>query len=137
MTPVSSEWRFSSSRAQELANVFSDVFTAGDHKWKVTLFPRGNLANRGQSLSMYLVLVDEDNLASGQKVNVRFILRLKDQNNIIRGQQGCTTAWFSSSAPNRGWHTFMPLKTVGTCLMEDSCVIQAQVMVLGTFNKLP
>ncbi|KAK3404308.1 hypothetical protein EUGRSUZ_K00612 [Eucalyptus grandis] len=130
------EWRI--SRLSSLGDEsFSDVFTAGDHKWKVWLFPRGNLANRGQSLSMFLVLVDADNLASGQKVNVKFILRLKDQNNILRGQQVCTTVWLSSSATNWGWPTFMPLKTVGTCLMDDSCVIQAQVMVLGTVNKLP
>jgi len=37
---------------------------------------------------MYLVLVDANNLAYGQKMNVKFILRLKDQNNILRGQQG-------------------------------------------------
>ncbi|XP_010035424.2 MATH domain and coiled-coil domain-containing protein At3g58200 isoform X1 [Eucalyptus grandis] len=130
------EWRI--SRLSSLGDEsFSDVFAAGDHKWKVTLFPRGDLANRGQCLSMYLVLVDANNLASGQKMNVKFILRLKDQNNILRGQQVCTTVWLSSSATSWGWPTFMPLTTVGKCLMDDSCVIEAEVMVLGTVSKLP
>ncbi|XP_039160451.1 MATH domain and coiled-coil domain-containing protein At3g58200 isoform X2 [Eucalyptus grandis] len=129
------EWRI--SRLSSLGDEsFSDVFAAGDHKWKVTLFPRGDLANRGQCLSMYLVLVDANNLASGQKMNVKFILRLKDQNNILRGQQA-GTVWLSSSAMGWGWPTFMPLKTVGKCLMDDSCVIEAEVTVLGTVSKLP
>ncbi|XP_039160100.1 MATH domain and coiled-coil domain-containing protein At3g58200 [Eucalyptus grandis] len=129
------EWRI--SRLSSLGDEsFSDVFTAGDHKWKVWLFPRGNLANRGQSLSMFLVLVDANNLASGQKMNVRFILRLKDQNNIIR-QHACAIVWLSSSATNWGWPTFMPLTTVGKCLMDDSCVIEAEVTVLGIVRKLP
>ncbi|KAK3404311.1 hypothetical protein EUGRSUZ_K00615 [Eucalyptus grandis] len=129
------EWKI--SRLSSLGDgSFSDVFSVGGHKWKVCLFPRGNLANRGQSLSMFLVPADVDKLASGQKVNTRFTFRLKDRNNVVRHQEA-GTVWLSSSAMGWGWPTFMPLKTVGKCLMDDSCVIEAEVTVLGTVSKLP
>ncbi|KAF8008261.1 hypothetical protein BT93_K2052 [Corymbia citriodora subsp. variegata] len=129
------EWKI--SRLSSLGDEsFSDVFTVGDHEWKVLLYPRGNLANRGQNLSMFLVLVDADKLASGQKVNARFTSRLKDRNNVVQRQLTCTM-WLSSSITNWGWPSFFSLKTVRECLKDDSCVIEADVKVLGTVSKLP
>ncbi|KAK3404290.1 hypothetical protein EUGRSUZ_K00592 [Eucalyptus grandis] len=129
------EWKISRLSSLGIQS-FSDVFTVGDHKWKVLLYPKGDLANRGQSLSMFLDLVDADKLASGQKVNTRFTFRLKDRNNVVHLQAACTV-WLSSSITDWGWPAFAPLKTVQDCLKDDSCVIEAKVTVLGTISKLP
>ncbi|KAF7848785.1 hypothetical protein BT93_L1568 [Corymbia citriodora subsp. variegata] len=130
------EWKI--SRLSSLGvESFSDVFTFEDHKWKLWLFPKGNLANRGQSLSVFLVLVDADKHASEQKVNTRFTIRLKDRNNVVCGWQTSTTIWLSSSRTSWGWSTFMPLKTVQERLKDDSCVIEVEVSVLSAVSKLP
>ncbi|KAL3714553.1 hypothetical protein ACJRO7_006468 [Eucalyptus globulus] len=116
--------------------LYSDVFTVGDHKWKVWLCPRGDYYNRGQSLSISLGLVEADKLASGQKVNARYVIRLKGPYNFVHQPEARTTS-FSSSTVWGGWPSFMPLKTVWECLTNDPCFIETQVTVLGTISKLP
>ncbi|KAF8008262.1 hypothetical protein BT93_K2053 [Corymbia citriodora subsp. variegata] len=125
------------TRLSCLGNGFSDVFTVGDHKWKVKLYPRGVAAHKGQSLSVFLFLDDADKLACGQVVNTRFTIRLKHRDNVVPLQQPECTVWFSGHDTNWGWPDFMPLKTVSDCLTDDACVIEAEVKVLGTVSKLP
>ncbi|XP_030471518.2 uncharacterized protein LOC115689571 [Syzygium oleosum] len=135
-TSYTHEWKI--SRLADWSEYqFSDVFTVGVYKWKVWLCPRGDFDNRGQNLSMYLWLFEADKLASGQKVNVRFVIRLKGQNNVVHHQPEASTKWFSSSISYWGWPSFMPLKTVQERVKDDPCVIEAEVTVLGTTRKLP
>ncbi|KAF8035734.1 hypothetical protein BT93_C1686 [Corymbia citriodora subsp. variegata] len=116
--------------------LYSDVFTVGDHKWKVWLCPRGDYYNRGQSLSVYLILVEADKLASGQKVNARCVIRLKGPYYFVHQPEPWTRS-FSSSTTLWGWPTFMPLKMVWERLTNDPCLLEAEVTVLGTTSKLP
>ncbi|XP_018720793.2 uncharacterized protein LOC104424642 isoform X2 [Eucalyptus grandis] len=115
--------------------LYSDAFTSGDYKWKVLLYPRGDSACRGENLSVFLSLVDSDKLASGQKVNVEYGIRLKRQCKEVQSKDA--TSWFSSSASEWGWPSFMPLKTVPKCQTDHSWVIETKVKVLGTTSKLP
>ncbi|KAL3714587.1 hypothetical protein ACJRO7_006490 [Eucalyptus globulus] len=112
----------------------TEAFTIGVYEWKVRICPRGDLDNRGKNLSMFLVLTDPDKLASGQKVIVRFIIRLKDKNGIVLHQPEACTKWFSSSITYRGWPSLMPLKTVR---VKDSLKFDIEVAVLSIVSKLP
>ncbi|KAF7848782.1 hypothetical protein BT93_L1565 [Corymbia citriodora subsp. variegata] len=131
------KWKISSFSRLWDTYYYSDAFTVGDHKWKVLLYPNGVSAVRNESLSMFLTLVDSDKLASGQKVNARYVIRLKGPDNEVLHQPAVATNWFSSSEIQRGWQSFMPLKTVCERLTDDSCVIEAEVMELSTTGKLP
>ncbi|XP_010035415.2 ubiquitin carboxyl-terminal hydrolase 12-like isoform X1 [Eucalyptus grandis] len=134
-TPCTHEW--SICRLSSLGDtcLYSDAFTSGDYKWKVLLYPRGDSACRGENLSVFLSLVDSDKLASGQKVNVEYGIRLKRQCKEVQSKDA--TSWFSSSASEWGWPSFMPLKTVPKCQTDHSWVIETKVKVLGTTSKLP
>ncbi|KAK3404304.1 hypothetical protein EUGRSUZ_K00608 [Eucalyptus grandis] len=114
----------------------TEAFTIGVHEWKVRVCPKGDLDNRGKNLSMFLVLADPDKLASGQKVNVRFIIRLKDKYGVVLHQPEACTKWFSSSITYWGWPSFMPLKTVRE-RVKDSCLFDVEVAVLSIVSKLP
>ncbi|KAI6672625.1 hypothetical protein NL676_000531, partial [Syzygium grande] len=130
------EWKI--SRLSDLwSDYCSDVFTVGVHRWYVWLFPRGDSANKGQNLSMFLHLYEAYNLASGQKVNARFVFRLKGPNNVVHHQPEACTKWFSRSDVDFGWPSFLPLKTVWERVKDDPCVIEVEVTVLGTVSKLP
>ncbi|KAI6672624.1 hypothetical protein NL676_000530, partial [Syzygium grande] len=132
-TSYTHEWkipRLSSLRDESLR---SDEFNVGGHKWRVLLYPRGDLRDRGQNLSTFLCISDAaDKLDSGQKVNARFIIRLKDRNNVVHHQAEVSTLWFRKSITNWGWPSFMPLKTVQECVKDDPWAIEAEVTVLGT-----
>ncbi|XP_048139018.1 uncharacterized protein LOC115730483 [Rhodamnia argentea] len=136
-TSYTHEWKILTLPSLGDDSRYSEAFTVGDHKWKVLLYPRGNQANRGQNLSVFLFLVDAEKLAAGQKVNARFVIRLKGPYNVVHHQPEAWTMWFSSSITNWGWPSFMPLKMVRERVSDDSCVIAAEVTVLGTVSKLP
>ncbi|KAK3404291.1 hypothetical protein EUGRSUZ_K00593 [Eucalyptus grandis] len=130
------QWKISWLPSLGEGYLYSDAFTVGDHKWKVLLWPRGDYSNRGQSLSIYLCLVEVDKLASDQKVYARYVIRLKGPKNFVH-QPEARTISFSSSMQMGGWPSFMPLKTVQECLTNDPCFIEAEVTVFGTISKLP
>ncbi|KAL3714585.1 hypothetical protein ACJRO7_006488 [Eucalyptus globulus] len=136
-TPYTYEWKISRLSSSEDESRYSDMFTVGVYKWKVYMRPRGDSNNRGKNLSMFLWLYNTEDLASNEKVNVRFVIRLKSQNNVVLRQPEVLTTWFSRSIPNCGWPSFMPLKMVRESVKDDPCVIEAEVTVVGTSTKLP
>ncbi|KAI7748814.1 hypothetical protein M8C21_019577 [Ambrosia artemisiifolia] len=56
----------------------SNVFTIGDHKWKVKLYPNGKGGIDGW-ISLKLALAEPENLPFGTKILVEFTLRMLDQ----------------------------------------------------------
>ncbi|KAF6152373.1 hypothetical protein GIB67_006609 [Kingdonia uniflora] len=55
----------------------SDVFTAGDKKWKIKLYPQGHGVQKKKMLSLYLILDDSEVLSYGEKVYVKYKLRIR------------------------------------------------------------
>ncbi|KAM2888374.1 hypothetical protein FF1_012109 [Malus domestica] len=57
----------------------SKVFTAGDQKWEIQLYPKGKGNGVGTHLALYLALAEPKSLPCGWKIYVEFSLRLLDQ----------------------------------------------------------
>nr|XP_009764686.1 PREDICTED: uncharacterized protein LOC104216367 [Nicotiana sylvestris] len=57
----------------------SEEFTAGDHKWNLWLFPKGNEKNRGCNISIFLVYVDSKDFDHHRKVKANYSFCIKDQ----------------------------------------------------------
>ncbi|MBA0675518.1 hypothetical protein Goari_017058 [Gossypium aridum] len=56
----------------------SDVQTIGDSKWQLIVYPRGNIRAKNNSLSVFLGLVEAQNLPPKGKVYAQYTLRVRD-----------------------------------------------------------
>ncbi|CAK9148651.1 unnamed protein product [Ilex paraguariensis] len=112
----------------------SDTFNAGDQKWKIQLYPKGNGSGIGTHISLYLALADPTTLPPGSKLFAEFILRVldlkRDNHEFIKG-----TYWFSASSQQCGWPQFMSLSYLNLLnykfLLNDTCWVEAEVIVHG------
>ncbi|ESR46025.1 hypothetical protein CICLE_v10001923mg [Citrus x clementina] len=116
----------------------SQVFGAGNHKWKIVLYPRGNGCGDGDHLSLYLAL--GDSTVDGIKVYAEYTLRILDQLGAKHKSLQAAKDWFQSPNLTWGWTRFISfseLNKPGTgFLVNDVCVVEAEVTVLGTSEPL-
>ncbi|XP_015900092.1 uncharacterized protein LOC107433325 isoform X2 [Ziziphus jujuba] len=115
----------------------SKTFNAGDHKWKIKLYPKGYGNGVATQLSLYLALSDPTALPPGTKIYADFTLRVLDQMNA-KHYFGKASQWFSALDFERGWSRFMSLIhfTNSGYLIRDTCIIEAEVTVHGVANAL-
>ncbi|XP_076915502.1 protein RESTRICTED TEV MOVEMENT 3-like isoform X2 [Bidens hawaiensis] len=111
----------------------SHVFSVGDHKWKVQLYPNGK-GGIGGYISLNLALAEPQNFPSGTKILVEFTLLMLDQLER-RHHYGKASYWFSASKPEWGWQRFIShgifFKTNRGLLFKDGCCIEAEVAIHG------
>ncbi|KAM1086420.1 hypothetical protein ACFX2B_011928 [Malus domestica] len=117
----------------------SKVFTAGDQKWKMQLYPKGKGNGIGTHLALYLALAEPKSLPPGCKIYAEFTLRLLDQVNG-RHQFGKANHWFSASDSEWGWWRFITLGFLNQASMglvsKDTCIVEAEVIVHGITSAL-
>ncbi|GAV71632.1 MATH domain-containing protein [Cephalotus follicularis] len=117
----------------------SEVFFAGDQKWKIFVYPKGKRHGIGSHLSLYLALADPTTLPAGSKIFAEFTLRILDQVKA-RHIAGKATYWFSASTPETGWARFVSFtyfyQSSNNCLVWDTCKVEAEVTVHGNSNSL-
>ncbi|CAH9060968.1 unnamed protein product [Cuscuta europaea] len=66
----------------------SDEFIVEGRKWQLLLYPSGDSRACGKHLSFFLMLLDfEDLIAHGRKIYANFILRIRNQVNILRHEE--------------------------------------------------
>ncbi|XP_056163042.1 MATH domain and coiled-coil domain-containing protein At1g31390-like [Syzygium oleosum] len=82
-TSYTHEWKISKFSTLVDEYCYSESFLAEDQKWKVRLYPRGDLTERDKSLSIYLCLADSGKLDLGQKVNASFTIRLRGKDGTV------------------------------------------------------
>ncbi|KAJ6901444.1 hypothetical protein NC651_019266 [Populus alba x Populus x berolinensis] len=112
----------------------SQIFSTGDHQWKMVLYPKGEGLGMGTHLSLYLAL-DLATLPAGCRVYADHTLRLVDQVydrklHIVRKDK----SWFGASSSEIGWSKLIPLGFYGlkdAWVAKDICIIEAEVIVLG------
>ncbi|KAJ9536858.1 hypothetical protein OSB04_029591 [Centaurea solstitialis] len=111
----------------------SNTFNAGDHKWKIKLYPNGK-GSIGNNISLYLALADPTNLPPGTKILAEFTLRILDQL-YTKHQYGKASYWFSASKTEWGWKRFVTHDTFFQSkrglLFKDFCCIEAEVTIHG------
>ncbi|EYU41017.1 hypothetical protein MIMGU_mgv1a019484mg [Erythranthe guttata] len=95
------DWKI--SNFSQLGDVWkSEEFCAGDHKWRIWLFPNGNGDATGRGVSVFLYYV-----GSGS-VNARDTVWIKNHFSDEHIER-TTTDWFSTSSNNWGWPSFTEL----------------------------
>ncbi|KAL9385697.1 hypothetical protein Peur_022707 [Populus x canadensis] len=63
------------------SSYLSKAFTAGGRSWRIKVYPKGNAEAKGDSLSVFLELVDGDKLPPKKTVWAEYKLRVLDQRN--------------------------------------------------------
>ncbi|KAF6136332.1 hypothetical protein GIB67_021907 [Kingdonia uniflora] len=114
----------------------SEEFTAGDQKWKLKLYPKGIREERNKSISLYLQLADP---SLGQEVYANYKLRVKNQIHSSEHLERILTHRFNPMAEDWGLANFMGLEELKDerkdFLKNDTCIIEADVTVLGIVQK--
>ncbi|KAH9753490.1 Integrase catalytic domain-containing protein [Citrus sinensis] len=115
----------------------SQVFCAGNQKWKIELHPMGTGVGAGDHLSLFLAL--GDSTVESVKVYAEFTLRILDQVGA-KHRSFQAKYWFRRPSDGWGWPRFVSLSKLnepGTgFLVNDACVVEAEVTVLGIFKPL-
>ncbi|KAH9753455.1 TRAF-like family protein [Citrus sinensis] len=129
-------WKIENFSKLEAKRHESEVFIVRDQKWKIQLHPKGIKSGTGSHVSMSLALVDSSTITPGFKIYVHFTLRIRDQ---VRGKhkEANTSIWFRSSW---GWPRFAELSYLNEAgngfLVNDGCIVEAEVSVLGISKAL-
>ncbi|XAR58459.1 Ubiquitinyl hydrolase 1 [Bertholletia excelsa] len=130
-------WKIRSFSSLTLERYQSDPFTVGDNKWKIQMYPNGGGEGKGNSISVFLWL-DESSLPPDTKLLVSYTLRVLDMDQTRQKPENFE---FKSEAhfrpPSLGWGKwkFISLARLKDpkkrYLEDDTCIIQAQVTVIG------
>ncbi|KAI3938553.1 hypothetical protein MKW98_016058 [Papaver atlanticum] len=111
---------------------YSDVFTVGDSKWQVVIFPKGYNVDY---LSMFLAVADPDDLPYGWTRCAQFSLSLVNQiNNVDTVRKDTQPRKFTKQQSDWGHKTFLPLGEFNNpdkgYLVDDTCIIEAEVKIM-------
>ncbi|KAH9687446.1 TRAF-like family protein [Citrus sinensis] len=138
-SPYKYVWKIKNFSNLEAKRYESEVFVAGDQKWKIQLYPKGYGVASGSHISMYLALADLSAITRGFKIYVHFTLRIRNQVQSIHNHYK-TSVWFRTSIDNWGWHEFIELSYLNKAgngfLVNDVCIVEAEVSVLGISEAL-
>ncbi|XP_057965763.1 MATH domain and coiled-coil domain-containing protein At3g58360-like [Malania oleifera] len=132
---------FSMLSAASVEKVCSEKFEAGDYKWKLIIYPKGDKSRDGQGhVSIYLALVDTNTLPAGWEVNVIFKLFVfnDDVDQYFYNKDESATR-FHAMKTERGFPRFIELPNFTNSsngfLVNDTCVFGAEVFVLKQTHK--
>ncbi|KAL9162537.1 hypothetical protein ABFS82_07G096400 [Erythranthe guttata] len=127
--PYKRDWTI--SNFSQLGDVWqSEEFFVDDHKWKISLDPRGNGEGTGSHVSIFLYYL------GSERVEACYTICIKNQvNDEPKKRTG--TNWFSggtswySSQPAWGWPTFIELDTINDpkkgLVVNDSCLLNIEI----------
>ncbi|CAI9776383.1 unnamed protein product [Fraxinus pennsylvanica] len=113
----------------------SKEFNAGDHKWKVCVYPKGNGAQNGSHVSIFLHKVG---FSSGEKVKADCSICIKNQSKIGNRKYQFNRL-FSASSNSWGWPSFIPIADMKQpgCLVGDVCIIEVEISIQAVLRSLP
>ncbi|XP_059625716.1 MATH domain and coiled-coil domain-containing protein At2g05420-like isoform X2 [Cornus florida] len=131
-------WKMKSFSSLAMERYESQDFVVGDHKWRIRLYPRGNGEGKGNSISVFLTL-DNSTLPPDTKLFVRFNLRTVNQMNgehfELKDDNHFSASWLVW-----GSRKYMSLAKLNDpkhgFLVDDTCIIEAQVTLLGIVSPL-
>ncbi|KAL7123512.1 hypothetical protein ACP275_01G109500 [Erythranthe tilingii] len=142
-TPYEHDWKISNfSKRKHVWN--SKHFIVGDHKWKISLHPKGKGDARGRYVSIYLYYVGSSTSKPSERVQASFTICIKDQVYQKHNKETTTSnEWFSASSIYSGWHNFIELDEINDpkkgLIVKDCCIlsieISVQAVVQGSTRK--
>nr|DAD45305.1 TPA_asm: hypothetical protein HUJ06_003535 [Nelumbo nucifera] len=129
-------WKIENFSKLEEEFYHSDEFCAADRKWKMKLYPKGDSNGKGNSISLYLLMVGK---SPDEKVYVEGKLRVLDQFNENH-HESPVKQWFVGKPSGWGYHKFMKLSVLNKLskgfLVNDTCIFEADVSLIGVINSL-
>lgn len=133
------EWKI--TEFSKLKNeVYSKEFTVQGYKWKLVLYPTGDYGQNGQSISVFLESVDAKGFDRQKRVGAKFIISVKNQISDKHHKRSSTAQWYSATSYSWGWPSFMTYGDFNDpkngFLIEDSCIVEAEVSVVAFVNCL-
>ncbi|XP_015899301.3 TNF receptor-associated factor homolog 1b [Ziziphus jujuba] len=132
-------WKVENFSKLVVENIDSKTFNAGDHKWKMKLYPKGKGNGLGNHVSLYLALSDPSTLPPGTKIYASFTLRVLNQRNSDYNRFSKDSQWFSASYYEHGWSRYMPLfyyiDNYGF-VVNNTCTFEAEVTIHGVANAM-
>nr|XP_023875700.1 uncharacterized protein LOC111988161 [Quercus suber] len=123
----------------------SGVFEAGGHKWRLSLYPKGNKKMNGSGhISLYLAIVETENLPRGWEICVNFKLlvfdQIRDKYLTIHDADDSSIKRFHDMKTEWGFTKFLPLDTFNDVshgyLVNDCCLFGVEVFVHKHSGKL-
>ncbi|KAL2456947.1 TRAF-like family protein [Forsythia ovata] len=128
---------FKISKFSEVGDIwYSEEFKAGDHKWKLSMYPKGSGEEKERSVSIFLHSVDLERDSSCKKIKANFYIRIKNQ--LIDGAH-CKNGgshWFSTLRVALGCSRFIPMVDMNDpkkgFVVKDSCIIEVEISVQAT-----
>ncbi|KAL9162544.1 hypothetical protein ABFS82_07G097100 [Erythranthe guttata] len=106
----------------------SEQFSAGGHKWKINLYPKGNGEATGRSVSVFL-----QHLGS-ERVKAPFTVFIKNHENPGGYcKRVSDNLWFSASDNSWGWSSFIEIAEINDSekrfIVNDSCLLDIEISV--------
>ncbi|KAI3459816.1 hypothetical protein Pfo_016479 [Paulownia fortunei] len=130
--PYKRDWKI--SKFSKLNVWTSEKFSAGDHHWKIVLYPNGNGRGKGRSVSIYLGCVDSERFDAHEKVKADFSMRIKNKFHKASN-------WFTSSQTAWGWCEFIPITDIcDPCkgfIIDDCCILEIEISVQAVVRYAP
>lgn len=127
------------SKLDDAKSCESRAFNAGGEKWKIQVYPKGKGSGEGSHLSLFVALADPTALHPATKIYAEVKMSLQDQVHSEH-HSGKVSYWFSASNPEVGGIRFILLSNFQQpnmgFLVKDSCIVEAEVNVLGVANAL-
>ncbi|KAF2320498.1 hypothetical protein GH714_027735 [Hevea brasiliensis] len=134
-------WKIERFSKLQKGRNFSKEFSVAKHNWRLMLYPKGDSMARGNSLSLFLQLLN--NSAHPQlRVYAEYKLTVKDQ--VQESHHEITGSdWFiSNSSVDCCWgcSDFMPLDDIYDAskgfLVDDTLIVEAQISLLADVEAL-
>ncbi|GLT60076.1 hypothetical protein SLA2020_328620 [Shorea laevis] len=126
-------WKIKNFLKLDSHKLYSNVFSLGDYKWRILLFPKGN--KNEDHLSIYLGVADSGILPLGWSRNAKFSLTVLNQIDNKSSVKGATQHNFNADEDDWGFTKFIPLEELYDLgkgyLVEDTCIIKADVTIFS------
>ncbi|XP_059654713.1 uncharacterized protein LOC132301480 [Cornus florida] len=127
-------WKVGKFSASGQECLCSEEFEIGGQDWKLSVYPKGNGEAKAKSLSVYLFVVDSEELTLKPRMYAKYKLRIRDQvNGKHLGKE--VSVWFDANTRNWGYPSFISLhdlycKSKGF-IVEDTIIIEAEISILS------
>ncbi|XP_040992262.1 uncharacterized protein LOC121239172 isoform X2 [Juglans microcarpa x Juglans regia] len=130
-------WRVDNFVARKNDYYYSDVFIVEGRKWKLLLYPRGNMTKTGTDgfLSLYLQTNDDSEIITpNRKLYAKYKLQIRDQVNSNHLEK-TFEHWFDSSRGGWGSQTFSSLRDLkdpsNGYLVDDTLLVECKIDVIS------
>ncbi|KAF2294674.1 hypothetical protein GH714_014832 [Hevea brasiliensis] len=128
----------------KLESYESSDFEVGGHKWRLSLYPKGNKKgnDKNEHVSLYLVLAESNAFALHKEVNVYFKLfvynQIQDKYLVVQDAKGKVRR-FRGAKTEWGFDKLVSLSAFNDAsngyLVDDCCIFGAEIFVIERTTK--